>query len=341
MNLVSNQLSRLKTLERTLRQATQDGRVTGAEGRAVDRAVKDVFDRANTLQPATVRPVMEAVAAVKDARGDKAVVTRADALVAEVRAARVDVRAAAAKDARTSAFKNLPGKGWKAPFDGVRTRDVRSGSLKIHMAVVDLANPNVRLQTNGEAGKGRTTSQTARGANAELAINGDFFTFATHRPSGLAKKDGRTWTGTQGKHRDEPYLAFSGQHAELKPAGARLPDWANNVVSARPLVLKNGRVVTSYSAGNHPEKAPRTAMGISKDGRKLFMVSVEGVDGRRSSGMTPDQVGRLLKSLGAYQGMCMDSGGSATMYVKGRGVVNRPTDGRERAVANTLLVQAA
>ena len=340
-NLVSNQLARLRTLERTIKDVTADGKVTGAEGRSVDRAVKDVFDRANTLQPRTAKPVLDAVAAVKDARADKAVLARKDELVAQVRHARVDVRAQVAKDAQQSAFRNLPGKGWKAPFQGVRTRDVVSGSLKIHMAVVDLANPNVRLQTTGEAQKGRTTSQAARGANAELAINGDFFTFATHRPSGLAKKEGRTWTGTETNFRGEPYLAFSGQHAELRPAGAKPPDWANNVVSARPLVLKNGRLVTDISPGNHPEKAPRTAMGISRDGRKLFMLSVEGTNGLRSSGMTAQQVGKLLKSLGAYQGMCMDSGGSATMYVKGRGVVNHPTDGRERPVANVLLVQAA
>ena len=38
--------------------------------------------------------------------------------------------------------------------------------------------------------------------------------------------------------------------------------------------------------------------------------------------------------------MNLDGGGSSAMYVRGRGVVNDPSDGSQRVVANHLGVQA-
>jgi hypothetical protein len=84
---------------------------------------------------------------------------------------------------------------------------------------------------------------------------------------------------------------------------------------------------------------PRTGLGLSADKKKLILVVA---DGRSSvaAGLTCSEVGALLKSLGASEGMNMDGGGSSAMYVAGFGVVNRPSDGRERVVGNHLAVFA-
>ena len=36
--------------------------------------------------------------------------------------------------------------------------------------------------------------------------------------------------------------------------------------------------------------------------------------------------------------MCLDGGGSTTMYIQGKGVVNTPSDGSERSVQTTLFL---
>jgi uncharacterized protein (TIGR03382 family) len=56
--------------------------------------------------------------------------------------------------------------------------------------------------------------------------------------------------------------------------------------------------------------------------------------------MTCPEVGALLKSLGAVEGMNFDGGGSSAMYVQGLGVVNHPSDGAERVVGNHLALFA-
>ena len=43
--------------------------------------------------------------------------------------------------------------------------------------------------------------------------------------------------------------------------------------------------------------------------------------------------------LGAWTGAAVDGGGSATMWINGRGVVNHPTDSAgERPVSNAVVV---
>ena len=45
-----------------------------------------------------------------------------------------------------------------------------------------------------------------------------------------------------------------------------------------------------------------------------------------------------MKEQGAVWALNLDGGGSATMWLKDRGVVNRPSDGSERPVTSALLV---
>lgn len=46
----------------------------------------------------------------------------------------------------------------------------------------------------------------------------------------------------------------------------------------------------------------------------------------------------VFKNLGATSALNLDGGGGATMWVKGKGVVNVPSDGSERVVSNAVLV---
>ena len=69
------------------------------------------------------------------------------------------------------------------------------------------------------------------------------------------------------------------------------------------------------------------------------------VDGRQefSRGYTLVELARLMRSLGAEDALNLDGGGSSTMVGIGPGghlrVVNSPSDGQQRRVANALGVR--
>jgi exopolysaccharide biosynthesis protein len=65
------------------------------------------------------------------------------------------------------------------------------------------------------------------------------------------------------------------------------------------------------------------------------------VDGRTSTsiGFTLYQLGKEMKALGAVDAVNLDGGGSTTMWLKGRGVVNHPTDSTgERSISNAIVI---
>lgn len=93
-----------------------------------------------------------------------------------------------------------------------------------------------------------------------------------------------------------------------------------------------------FSSRIFSSRAPRTAVGITPQGKLIFVT----VDGRskRNTGMTLGELARLMVSLGAREAMNLDGGGSATMVVGGR-TVNEPSGGAERAVGSALLILRA
>ncbi|MDM8008901.1 MAG: phosphodiester glycosidase family protein [Phycisphaerae bacterium] len=103
-------------------------------------------------------------------------------------------------------------------------------------------------------------------------------------------------------------------------------------VGAGEWFLMSGVVV-----GGQEVLHPRTAIAYNTD-HVFFVV----VDGRSSVsiGMTMTQLGNFCKDyLGATFGINQDGGGSSTMVVNGV-VKNDPSDGRERAVANGMMMVA-
>jgi len=98
----------------------------------------------------------------------------------------------------------------------------------------------------------------------------------------------------------------------------------------------------AVESGLDAEQAPRSAVGIRADGTAVFYT----IDGRQtghSVGATLSQVAQRLVELGCTEAVCMDGGGSATMGTSypdasSFGVVNRPSDGYERANSNAVFL---
>ncbi|MEV0459744.1 phosphodiester glycosidase family protein [Catellatospora methionotrophica] len=113
-------------------------------------------------------------------------------------------------------------------------------------------------------------------------------------------------------------------------------DGAAQVAIGGNLVLVKDGVATTVA---HP-KNPRTAVGFSADGLKMWLVVVDGRSAA-SVGMTYVELAAYMKSLGADDAINLDGGGSSTLVARMPGatsatVRNTPSDGAQRPVPNGI-----
>lgn len=113
---------------------------------------------------------------------------------------------------------------------------------------------------------------------------------------------------------------------------------ATDILGVGPLLVKDGQVdITSAQEQIGVDvtgaKAPRTAVGILKNGNVMFAV----LDGRQShsKGMMLDEFARFLIGMEVVDAVNFDGGGSSELVIGGK-IVNSPSDGRQRPVATAL-----
>lgn len=128
-----------------------------------------------------------------------------------------------------------------------------------------------------------------------------------------------------------------------RQSGAEFWMQAVIAVGGGPWLLRNGEVLIDapqqgFNDGFTNNRHPRTAIGVTADG-KLLLVTV---DGRQpmSGGMTLYELAQLMKHLGATDAINLDGGGSTTLAIRGGLVVNSPSEGKQRPVANAVVVYA-
>ena len=111
-----------------------------------------------------------------------------------------------------------------------------------------------------------------------------------------------------------------------------------------PRIVRDGKNTVKAEADSEEaipglvnRRHPRTAVGYSGDGTKLYFVVVDGRQ-KQSAGMTLDELADFMIKLGVYQALNLDGGGSSTMVVDGK-IVNSPSDQTgERPVSNAVVV---
>jgi hypothetical protein len=130
--------------------------------------------------------------------------------------------------------------------------------------------------------------------------------------------------------------------------GQACPAGYSSGVAAGPRLLADGarRSFAAFDYNYAATPQPRTAIGISADGRRGWMVVVDGRQEGYSAGSTLQALTDLFVELGASNAINLDGGGSATLVVESEGgeprILNRPIHtgipGRERPVANHIAL---
>ncbi|HUZ78796.1 MAG TPA: phosphodiester glycosidase family protein [Chloroflexota bacterium] len=126
------------------------------------------------------------------------------------------------------------------------------------------------------------------------------------------------------------------------------PSWQHlkTAVGGGPILVRNGlpyRDPQAPAAFETYRPYPVSGAGISRDGRLLTLVTVDGHEGWPYQGLTRPQFAWYFQTIGAWNAMAFDSGGSAELAVRfpgqlGAEAVNSPSDGRERPVADGLFI---
>ena len=228
---------------------------------------------------------------------------------------------------------------WTDVSDGVRLlRRNTADPLRIFAVEANLCTTGGSLRATASGERQDQVSDFAESQGALAAINGDFFSYEDYDTSGLAVGNGASWSTD---NTSEGFIAFGQDYAWLSPPAedwSTLADWMHEAVGGRPQLVIEGVAQAGLDDPSHCESLnPRTAVGLSRDRQTLLMVVV---DGRTSSseGVTCDDLADIMVDLGAWSALNLDGGGSSTLWTEPDGVVNDPSDGSERVVANHLAL---
>ena len=246
-------------------------------------------------------------------------------------------------------------------YDGVTYRrviQVIPRPMIAHILTIDTKTKGIEFLVTPPDSQGdtplnaRTTSQFLREFNVQIAVNGSGFSpWWSHSPAdyyphvgdpiaplGFTASKGKTyWIGDDSEG-IEPTLYISRKNVL---SFNNQPNKIYNAISGDRMLVQKGELVSDLDS---QELDPRTAIGISRTGRYLYILVVDGRQPFYSEGATFTDLGRLLIKQGAYFGMSLDGGGSSTMVIEGEDgkplLLNSPVDnyipGRERPVGTHL-----
>lgn len=105
------------------------------------------------------------------------------------------------------------------------------------------------------------------------------------------------------------------------------------------LVHQGQRASMSQVENNLKGRNSRSALGVSQNGKKLFMVSIDKVNS--NPGVTLEELADILIELGSYNAVNLDGGGSTSMVVRKPGQLNGTRLNEttwERSVADALAI---
>ena len=234
---------------------------------------------------------------------------------------------------------------WATVAGGVQYQRFSTNKQDIHVVRIDLANPEIRVVGTLERDRGLTVTEFARRNKAIAAINADYFS-SEMRPVGLTIGPCGVWDGSRDTER-EGVVAFGDGRADIYPQKETLDvpaEWMRGAVSGWPMIVKDCEALTAAalpgSDGFTRTPHPRTAVGISADGKTMYFVVA---DGRRDGipGLTLARLAAFMHDeLGVCEAMNLDGGGSSAMWVRDA-LVNQPADRFERRVANHLAIVRA
>lgn len=250
----------------------------------------------------------------------------------------------------TDAVKHATISRWHPIFRGVEMCEGSTTTprpIQVRAVRVDLRERSIDFlvtPSNGDEPKdvgARTTSEFLAEFKCQVALNGSVFdVFAKQRGDpmdvqGLSLSRGDLYSPPN--HWDALLISTNGRawiaRSPVDPRGAY------NGLSGFYALLINGT-----NNGTMKDRHPRSAVGISRNGRYLILMTVDGRQPGYSEGVSTAEAAEWMRKLGAYNALNLDGGGSTALVIEGPDgspvMLNRQPGGIQRRVANHLGVFA-
>ena len=179
--------------------------------------------------------------------------------------------------------------------------------------------------------------------NVIASINGAGYNMATGEPGGVLVMGGTEYHAINGN-------GFFGILKDGTPVIGTTEEYntiykdqvQEAIAGFGSTLIKNGKICVTATNNYYADRASRTAIGITRTGKVVFMV----LDGRQepfSCGGSMIEIAQIMLEAGCVNAVNLDGGGSTTFVAKQEGenalsVVNRPSDGSARSVSTSLIM---
>jgi hypothetical protein len=229
---------------------------------------------------------------------------------------------------------------------------------QIHAVRIDLTAPGISFGVTPSSAAanpgfetvGQRTADFLTTENAQVAINANFFTTVSDTQSlpqnlfGLSISNGQVVSPADPNYPALTLSAGNVANITTTPSGFSTAG-IQNAIAGSSIILQNGVAQNPVGASGDPTNPnPRTAVGVSQSGQYLYLLAVDGRQPGYSNGATQQETGTWLSTLGAYNGLNLDGGGSTTMVrSNGQGgaqLLNSPSDNPQRFDGNNFAVFA-
>lgn len=248
---------------------------------------------------------------------------------------------------------------WKKLCDGIEHVNFKIDDplLNVNVLRIDAANPKLTFHTtspskNWVANENETDRRTLPDSVVEenmiVAVNANFyqpFNAQTRVSRGPADNKGLVVSnGVLVSPTIDGFPSFiQNKDGSVEIRSVRPGDSLDNIqtaVSGHNTVLEDGKCPIIDQVESFPYlkvRHPRTLVGISKDKKYVFLVTIDGRQPEFSVGTSILESAEILRQLGAYDAVNLDGGGSTTMVCRDESgkpvVLNRPVG---LGPANTL-----
>lgn len=219
----------------------------------------------------------------------------------------------------------------------------------INVLEIDTRKRDVTLVYDKE--KNRPTSEMSREVKALASVNAGFFDMKHGGSTAYIKVDGAVPDKDTLKWRNHPryngsLIITTKGRIVIEKKGNQQAYTSNkkydDVLITGDLLMDDGEEIKLKDGSFVTTRHPRTCLGIVLK-HKIILVTVDGRNDK-AAGMNLHELADLMVSLGCREAINLDGGGSTTMWLSDRGVVNMPSDNKkfdhegERAVSNIIAV---
>lgn len=192
-------------------------------------------------------------------------------------------------------------------------------------------------------------SEMAEQQNALAAINGTFFDMKKGGAVVFFKVDDEIITLPNSEApkiiREAAFTVGDSVRVSAFPKD-NWENWQTNfedIMVSGPILINHGKRIDPDSVSFNLTKHPRSAIGITNN-YELLLVTADGRHKNKANGLSMKELGILMEALHCRDAMNLDGGGSTTLWLNSKGVINYPSDNKlfdhngTRTIANGITI---